>query len=157
MEKKLCTACKKNKHREEFYTQIHGNKGYPTSWCKRCYAGRRVYDQTYHKKYAQEYRKRKPLYYYNYVQAVKNEVFSHYSDGKLKCNCCKEKHLDFLCIDHIWGGGNKHRREHNGMTGVGFWLWLKRNNYPKGFQVLCYNCNFAKGHTRNRICPHKKK
>ena len=33
--------------------------------------------------------------------------------------------------------------------------WLIRNNYPEGFQVLCYNCNLGKAHN-NGICPHKK-
>jgi len=32
--------------------------------------------------------------------------------------------------------------------------WLKKNNFPKGFQVLCMNCNFAKGKLGK--CPHQK-
>ena len=31
--------------------------------------------------------------------------------------------------------------------------WLKNNNYPKGFQILCWNCNFAKGVLGQ--CPHQ--
>ena len=31
--------------------------------------------------------------------------------------------------------------------------WLKRNDYPPGFQVLCHNCNWAK-HALGR-CPHQ--
>jgi len=33
-------------------------------------------------------------------------------------------------------------------------LWLRKYNYPKGFQVLCHNCNMAK---RFGVCPHKEK
>lgn len=31
--------------------------------------------------------------------------------------------------------------------------WLRRNNYPNGFQVLCHNCNMAKGFYGK--CPHQ--
>ena len=35
--------------------------------------------------------------------------------------------------------------------------WIIVNNFPKGFQVLCTNCNFAKGIVRNNNkCPHEK-
>jgi len=30
---------------------------------------------------------------------------------------------------------------------------LKRNNYPKGYQILCINCNSAK--SNNEFCPHQ--
>jgi hypothetical protein len=30
--------------------------------------------------------------------------------------------------------------------------WLKNSGYPPGFQVLCFNCNFAKH--RKGQCPH---
>ena len=33
--------------------------------------------------------------------------------------------------------------------------WLKKHGFPKeGFQLLCYNCNCAKGFFGK--CPHKK-
>jgi len=31
--------------------------------------------------------------------------------------------------------------------------WLVTNNFPKGFQILCWNCNFAKGMLGK--CPHQ--
>jgi len=78
-------------------------------------------------------------------QKRKKEAIDHY--GKL-CQCCGEDRLVFLCLDHIAGGGNRHRKK----IGAGIVLWLRRNNYPKGFQVLCHNCNFAKS---QGVCPHK--
>lgn len=77
-------------------------------------------------------------------------VLNEYSNKKLECNCCKEKMVEFLTIDHIDGGGSKHRKTFTGTL----YQWLKNNNFPKGFQVLCYNCNQAK-HIY-KICPHKK-
>ena len=32
--------------------------------------------------------------------------------------------------------------------------WIKKNNFPKGFQILCHNCNVAKGIYGE--CPHEK-
>lgn len=84
----------------------------------------------------------------NKIVKLKHTVISHYG---AKCACCGEEMIDFLCIDHIDGGGRQHRK----ITGVGthFYQWLKRNNYPIGFQVLCYNCNHAKELVLG--CPHK--
>jgi hypothetical protein len=53
--------------------------------------------------------------------------------GKPSCACpgCQEHHIEFLTIDHINGGV--------------LYRWLKKNGYPPGFRVLCYNCNNARG------------
>jgi len=84
-------------------------------------------------------------------QALKMEVLSHYS-STLECACCGERHIEFLSMDHIGGGGAKHRKE----IGLGkLYHWLKKNNYPAGFRVLCMNCNHAYGHYDD--CPHNKK
>jgi hypothetical protein len=50
-------------------------------------------------------------------------------------------------IRHINNDGAAHRKKINGHNhgGVDMGSWLKRNNYPEGFQVLCVNCNHAKG------------
>ena len=48
-----------------------------------------------------------------------------------------------LSIDHIKGGGNRHR-DKLGNDGSGVYRWLKKENYPTGYQVLCMNCQFIK-------------
>jgi hypothetical protein len=79
-----------------------------------------------------------------------NEVIDGYGG---KCVCCGETRKEYLSIDHINGDGNKHRKE-MGFSGHQFYRWLKKNNYPKGFQVLCFNCNMGK---RNfSVCPRNK-
>lgn len=80
---------------------------------------------------------------------LRNEVLAKY--GGI-CQCCNETTPEFLCIDHINGGGGKHRKQLN-KTGQGFYQWLKNNNYPPGFRVLCHNCNMALGHYG--YCPHQ--
>ena len=83
---------------------------------------------------------------------MKIRVMRHYSDGVPQCACCGEQHIEFLTIDHINGGGRKHRKE---MPTTNIYLWLIKHKFPKGFRVLCMNCNFAYGIFK--YCPHKTK
>jgi hypothetical protein len=79
-------------------------------------------------------------------------VLGHYSNGKLECSCCKEKQFEFLTIHHINGGGRKHRMsdpyDH-------LYRWLMAHGLPKGYGVLCINCNMAMG--LYGYCPHTRK
>ena len=68
------------------------------------------------------------------------DVLKHY--GQLKCKKCKIADNRVLDLDHIYGGGKKDRKKHG--FGHGFYYWLKRNNYQKGYQILCRNCNWIK-------------
>lgn len=79
---------------------------------------------------------------------------AHYSKGEPFCQCCGETELRFLCIDHIGprGIGNAQRKTVPG--GIRMYRWLKRNGYPKGYRVLCQNCNSAIGHFGS--CPHQR-
>jgi hypothetical protein len=74
------------------------------------------------------------------------------------CVCCGEDTPEFLTIDHINNDGATHRRRISG-RGRGYNarvdLWLRRNGCPKdNFQLLCMNCNFAKG--KYGSCPHAR-
>lgn len=59
----------------------------------------------------------------------------------------------FLAIDHIHNDGNKMRRQHG--TGMQLYRWLLKHRFPKGFQILCMNCNFGKARNGG-VCPHKE-
>jgi hypothetical protein len=85
------------------------------------------------------------------------EILCHYSGGSPHCACCGDTHDAFLCIDHVKGGGNKHRKQ-IGEGGMRIYEWIRREKirtgkYPKGFRVLCSNCNGALG--RFGECPHE--
>ncbi len=82
------------------------------------------------------------------------------------CNCCGEhSHTEFLAIDHI--AGKKQMDSEPELRKIGYSSkldgmdlvnWLVRNNFPEGFQILCSNCNFAKGFPKNNNqCPMKGK
>jgi hypothetical protein len=79
------------------------------------------------------------------------QVYEAY--GGSICACCGETELAFLSIDHIDGGVGKHRQEIGG-TAATLIRWLIKNNFPAGFQVLCFNCNRGK-HINGGICPHQ--
>lgn len=59
-------------------------------------------------------------------------------------------------MDHMMGRGNilraQNRKHH---AGHGLYYRLKREEYPKDYQVLCFNCNIAKGLFGE--CPHTLK
>jgi hypothetical protein len=68
------------------------------------------------------------------------EALWHYGRGK--CAKCGDTTDEFLQIDHINGGGTEHRKQ----IGSGIYRWLRKNQWPEGFRVLCANCN-APGET----------
>ena len=132
--------------------------------------------QAYRKRqaeYAKEWRKNNREKYKASQKAAyyraRLEALQHYS-GLLvpECRCCEENTFEFLTIDHVNNDGAAHRREigmtqgdpnqmekegrKSSMGGNGFVYWLKKNGWPEGFQVLCWNCNGVK--REGRECPH---
>ena len=71
-------------------------------------------------------------------------VLDHYSNGIMKCKYCSENRIECLQIDHIEGMGNEQRKKYGLKSSSMFFKWLIDNNFPKGFQVLCANCNWYK-------------
>ncbi len=81
---------------------------------------------------------------------LRADVRGAYGDA---CACCGEDEPKFLSVDHIDGTGAEHRRGLGIDSGFHFHLWLRREGFPPGFQILCFNCNQAKSHGG---CPHKE-
>ena len=83
----------------------------------------------------------------------KLDVLSYYTtdiNGKPVCGKCGFDDIRALCLDHINNDGQEHRemmsgKKHGrGSSGNAAYRWIKKNNYPNGFQVLCANCNMIK-------------
>jgi len=72
---------------------------------------------------------------------AKIDVLTHYGNGELACVKCGFDDIRALSIDHINGGGKKHRRE---IRENNMYVWLCDHNYPEGFQTLCMNCQWIK-------------
>ncbi len=88
-------------------------------------------------------------------RVLKAVVFDHY--GR-RCVCCNEKQFEFLSIDHKNGQGAEQRRAFFARTGqqmVGcvFYRWIIKQGFPDDLQILCMNCNSAKGWYGK--CPHE--
>ena len=130
---KVCTKCKKSKPIDLFHRNISSKDGYE-GWCKDC--------KTLYKKENQETineNKRK------IDHLIKEEVFTYYSgNNKPKCQLCPYDDIRALTLDHINNNGAIHRRENKSMSGIVLYRQLKKDGYPKGYQVLCYNCNIIK-------------
>jgi hypothetical protein len=83
---------------------------------------------------------------------IKLDVLTHYSGGQPNCRCCGATIIEFLTLDHMENNGAEHRRS-IGLSGSRFYRWIKANNYPSGYQVLCMNCNLGRHHNSG-VCPH---
>jgi len=134
---KLCTACRE-KYQEKGKTRREAHQVDPTlcprcgapkcegegpRWCDRCKLRLRKREQT-----------------------LKVEVLTAYGG---RCECCREDRIGFLTIDHVMGGGKKHRIDLHGKL----YRWLKRQKYPDGYRVLCFNCNCGRA-VNGGVCPH---
>lgn len=130
---RTCTRCGETKARDQFY--------WGGGHCKPCHLIR-----------SREYRRAHPealrASARKYLRKFRLSILARYGGTPPRCVCCGESEQNFLAVDHIDGGGARQRREGQGNL---YW-WLKRNGYPGGFQVLCHNCNLAKGFYKR--CPH---
>lgn len=118
--------------RKEFCSKGHsnwGNRKTGTRYCKTC----------------------RHEWNYNDRRNLRLTILAHYGG---QCFCCGERRFEFLSLDHINGGGTKHRQSINTQGGWHFCRWIKKNNFPEGFQILCHNCNLAKGFYGR--CPHER-
>lgn len=85
------------------------------------------------------------------ARQVKLDIIAAYGGA---CVCCGEAHPAFLTLDHINGGGTQLRKNGGMKVGSPLYYQLRREGFPQGeLQLLCMNCNFAKGHWGH--CPHE--
>ena len=127
---KTCLKCGIEKQDSDFYV-YRGKKPRVDANCKPC-------SGAYTRKYAMRFHAK-----------LRKEVLDAYGS---ECWCCGEDEIKFLSIDHKLGGGVQHRKKLT-EDGTTLYLWLRKNKFPKGYQVLCHNCNLAKGFYGS--CPHK--
>ena len=150
----ICNKCQKDKPETEFY------KGSGKE-CKECEKeAKRKYHAESRKRaieratqWNKEHPEKHAEHSINYYYRLQDEALRAY--GGYKCACCGTTIREFLTIDHIENDGNAHRKAIGFNYGASFYRWLKQNNYPPGFQVLCYNCNYGK-HRNHGVCPHQR-
>jgi hypothetical protein len=171
---KRCLKCQKIKPLKEFIP-IHvrkTGKKYSENRCRECY---NKYNREWRAKEGNRYKDKQRKRWHDRLNTMtvierlefnermakkvrtankklKDLVYDVYGDH---CVCCGESEGSFLTIDHINNDGAEHRR----LTGIKnggtvFYRWLIRNDFPKDFQVLCWNCQWGKV-KNNGICPHR--
>lgn len=171
---RFCRGCKQEKPESQFPTRKDGiryhcfecTKARHQLWYeknreKQLDAVRRNYEANkeaklvYQKKWAEENKEKRVGYAERTARKLRDDVFRAYG-GKCVCPGCGERNMLFLTIDHVHGKGNQHRKEVLGShlkAGVHTYVWLRQQGYPKGFQILCFNCNMGR-HRNGGICPH---
>ena len=137
----ICKDCNVKKPGDEFYWRTRNGNRTPLSYCKECHKERGAIYQLNNKE-AHASRSRK------YKKKLRIATIEAYGG---KCDCCNESTTEFLAIDHVNGGGTKERRERFSSPAQ-LQKWLRDNNYPDGYRVLCHNCNSALGFYG--YCPH---
>jgi hypothetical protein len=163
MDEKECISCHKIKLLKSFDVRNDGGNITYRNQCKEC---RRKYWLDWEEKHKNQRKKSHHEYYINniehcklqqreYTQKLRLQILVHYGGNPPKCACCGEPEPKFLTIDHINGGGSKHRRGPKApfKCSTLYYRWIIKNNYPNIFQILCMNCNFAKGMYGK--CPHQ--
>jgi hypothetical protein len=95
---KQCSKCKRvlPLTPEHFSFRFKAKHVYQSS-CRAC---RKAYDVAYAQAHPDDPSGRKA-----YHRRLRSEALHHYSNGTMTCACCGERHVDFLTLDHIDGGG----------------------------------------------------
>lgn len=133
---RLCADCRKQKDAARYQTD------------KKRVLARNAEWRAEHAQPDSPYRERQKRLQNERRKAIRAEVLAHYGG---RCACCGETEPLFLTIDHMTMNGGEHRRQIKRFD-IAYWLWL--NDYPDGFQVLCFNCNTGRYRNGGR-CPHE--
>ena len=85
-----------------------------------------------------------------YQEKAKLDLLAAYG---AECACCGESRYEFLTLDHIGGDGAGHKRRERVSGGFALYARLRKQGFPSGYRILCWNCNSAIG-VYGR-CPHE--
>ena len=111
----------------------------------------------YSKKYRQEHQEQLKTYVREYHRKhrdrleessrrsrykLKEEILTYYGNGECKCVGCGFGDIRALSLDHIVASGDKRQKARS--SGYYFYVDLKRQGFPKGYQTLCSNCQRIK-------------
>jgi hypothetical protein len=154
---KYCPVCKQTKPIEAFWSDTSTKDGHHYD-CSDCSKKRNRRD---YRKHILNRRKSSLTWKWNNMDkvlqwqkaarlALRSKILAGYGG---RCTCCGETEEQFLTIEHINGGGRKHRKRVGSTEAVS--REIIRAGFPNHFTILCMNCNWAR--RRGTACPHENK
>lgn len=120
------------------------------------------YDKSYYERNKEKIKKKVLEWKHDHRDEYNSIKCQQYTNRRLKfismyggkCACCGETTMEFLSLDHI---DPKTKLRANGKkenTPMALGRAIKEYR-PNEFQILCHNCNQAKGYYG--VCPHQLK
>ncbi len=79
---------------------------------------------------------------------MKHDALLHYGNGKCSCTSCGNTNTGALSLRYIPDSDSALNYTVNRKR-VWLYSWLKKNNYPDGYQTLCMNCQFIRKHNKD--------
>lgn len=163
-DKKFCKLCGEFLPIEKFPTHKAGKRGTQRRflceehWKEYCKTRREKEKKSgKRRKYDKERYWNNPEYFREKAKREAREYrklcIEHYGGNPPVCECCGEQQYEFLCIDHINGGGTNHRKQLK-KEGITLYRWLIKQGFPIGYRILCSNCNSSYG--AYGYCPHQR-
>ncbi len=150
---KACLRCRATKPVADFKDE----KGYIRGRCAPCREYMKNHQAGVRKAWSPERAEAQREYRTAIRRALRAEVLAAYGGA---CKCCGERTPEFLAVDHVNNDGAEHRKmlrqkpDPSEIRSAEIYYWLREKGYPEGFQILCHNCNIAKG--LYGACPHIK-
>lgn len=143
---KWCSACQQEHPESEFGIDRSRKDGL----YRVCREAQRAKDRL--RKRDREYTDADRAYGRERRRRIRILALQAYGGDPPACRCCGEDKIEFLSLEHSRGDGNTHRASVKG----DFILALWRQGFPHdlGLEVLCFNCNLARGF--HGYCPHER-
>jgi len=139
--KNICVDCEKEWFREHYQKNLEANRLASKASAKRFREKDRV-----------AYNARNCRYKALYRERDRRLIYEAYGN---KCACCGEKNPGFFTVDHVNNDGHSDRKSGAYTNGSQFYRHIVAKNFPKNYQLLCFNCNLGKARNGG-ICPHQE-
>jgi hypothetical protein len=165
--KRKCRVCNKTKSLSEFRKYSSRGKGLVRNYCVACdrkwhhdyfanhpevRAKHLIRARSWVKRHPKEVKANRKRYRMARDEENRNKVYAAYGN---KCACCGITERMFLTVDHVNNDGCSERKKGLYTNGSQFYEWLVKHNFPKNYQLLCYNCNLGKARNKG-VCPHQE-
>jgi len=144
--KLICSSCHVPKDPNEFV-------GIYKKGISKCWGCKEKSNDKYkirHKEKCRQYRADKKEFIKEisrrYHKHIKDTFFEMYGN---RCVCCGETNIEFLTIEHKLGQRGVKKKE----SSFRAYISATKEYQPDTYEVLCMNCNHAKG--KLGYCPHQ--